>query len=196
MPLAPTRASTPPPPPSRRYGSPSLRLLSHDSPPPPSISSPSSSCHHLIHPHHSRYHAPPPRQPSCHYSRRIELITIKYCPGVLGGDTGNESTYSLNKGSGVLGWDTCDRQWDITVKSEWKAMGQSCEIDQAPTPTVSSQQPLQVTVQDKGKGEMVEPEPVKKMSKKDLLRLNEELAFKLQVEEEEEEERLAREKAQ
>ncbi|GJV99377.1 hypothetical protein Tco_1554629 [Tanacetum coccineum] len=42
---------------------------------------------------------------------------------------------------------------------------------------------------------MVEQEPVKKMSKKDLLRLDEELAFKLQAEEEEEE-RLAREKAQ
>ncbi|GJU46289.1 ribonuclease H-like domain-containing protein [Tanacetum coccineum] len=66
--------------------------------------------------------------------------------------------------------------------------------DQAPTPTVSSQQPSQVKVQDKGKGKMVEPEPVKKMSKKDLLRLDEELAFKLQAEEEEEE-RLAREKA-
>ncbi|GJX65544.1 hypothetical protein Tco_0299887, partial [Tanacetum coccineum] len=39
---------------------------------------------------------------------------------------------------------------------------------------------------------MVEPEPVKKMSKKDLLRLDEELAFKLQAEEE----RLAREKSQ
>ncbi|GJS69333.1 hypothetical protein Tco_0702174 [Tanacetum coccineum] len=32
----------------------------------------------------------------------------KYCPGVLGGDTGNGSTYSLNKGPGVLGGDTCD----------------------------------------------------------------------------------------
>ncbi|GKC73527.1 hypothetical protein Tco_1119410 [Tanacetum coccineum] len=41
---------------------------------------------------------------------------------------------------------------------------------------------------------MVEPEPVRKMSKKDLLRLDEELAFKLQ--DEEEKERLAREKAQ
>ncbi|GKB62358.1 hypothetical protein Tco_0918544 [Tanacetum coccineum] len=69
------------------------------------------------------------------------------------------------------------------------------EQEQAPTPTVSSQQPSQVKVQDKGKGKMVEPEPVKKMSKKDLLRLDEELAFKLQAEEEEEE-RLAREKAQ
>ncbi|GKE31806.1 hypothetical protein Tco_1451128 [Tanacetum coccineum] len=66
--------------------------------------------------------------------------------------------------------------------------------EQAPTPTVSSQQPSQVKVQDKCKSKMVEPEPVKKMSKKDLLRLDEELAFKLQ--DEKEEERLAREKAQ
>ncbi|GJW76735.1 hypothetical protein Tco_0138417, partial [Tanacetum coccineum] len=69
------------------------------------------------------------------------------------------------------------------------------EQEQAPTPTVSSQQPSQVKVQDKGKGKMVKPEPVKKISKKDLLRLDEELAFKLEAEEEEEE-RLAREKAQ
>ncbi|GJZ25735.1 hypothetical protein Tco_0569988 [Tanacetum coccineum] len=41
---------------------------------------------------------------------------------------------------------------------------------------------------------MVEPEPVKKMSKKELLRLDEELAFKLQANKEEE--RLAQEKAQ
>ncbi|GKB82838.1 hypothetical protein Tco_0949733, partial [Tanacetum coccineum] len=53
-----------------------------------------------------------------------------------------------------------------------------------------------VKVLDKGKGKMVEPEPMKKMSKKDLLRFDEELAFKLQAEEEKEEERLAREKAQ
>ncbi|GKD68627.1 hypothetical protein Tco_1322717, partial [Tanacetum coccineum] len=69
------------------------------------------------------------------------------------------------------------------------------EQEQAPTLTVSSQQPSQVKVQDKGKGKMVKPEHVKKMSKKELLRLDEELAFKLQAEEEEEE-RLAREKAQ
>ncbi|GJZ82496.1 hypothetical protein Tco_0647669 [Tanacetum coccineum] len=69
------------------------------------------------------------------------------------------------------------------------------EQEQAPTPTISSQQPSQFKVQDKGKGKMVEPEPVKKMSKKDLLRLDEELAFKLQAEEEEEE-RIDREKAQ
>ncbi|GJY11940.1 hypothetical protein Tco_0381249 [Tanacetum coccineum] len=65
--------------------------------------------------------------------------------------------------------------------------------EQATTPTVSSQQPSQVKAQDKGKGIMVE-EPVK-MKKKDQLSLDEELAFKLQAEEEEEE-RLAREKAQ
>ncbi|GJY95954.1 hypothetical protein Tco_0512315 [Tanacetum coccineum] len=67
------------------------------------------------------------------------------------------------------------------------------EQEKEPTRIVSSQQPSHVKVQDKGKGKMVEPEHVKKMSKKDLLRLDEELAFKLQAEEEEE--RLAREKA-
>ncbi|GKB45911.1 hypothetical protein Tco_0896664 [Tanacetum coccineum] len=38
--------------------------------------------------------------------KRIEPITIQYCPGVLGGDTGNGSTYSLDKGPGVLRGDT------------------------------------------------------------------------------------------
>ncbi|GJU82408.1 ribonuclease H-like domain-containing protein [Tanacetum coccineum] len=65
--------------------------------------------------------------------------------------------------------------------------------EQATTPIVFSQQSSQV--QDKGKGKMVEEEPVKKMSKKELLKLDEELAFKLQAEEEEEE-RLTREKVQ
>ncbi|GKD84297.1 hypothetical protein Tco_1351136 [Tanacetum coccineum] len=60
------------------------------------------------------------------------------------------------------------------------------EQEQAPTPIVSSQQPSQVKVQDKGKGKMDEPKTMKKMSKKDLLGLDEELAFKLQAEEEEE----------
>nr|GFA00010.1 hypothetical protein [Tanacetum cinerariifolium] len=55
---------------------------------------------------------------------------------------------------------------------------------QAPTPTVSSQQPSQVKY--KGKGKMVEPEPMKKLLKKDQLLLDEELDFKLQAEEEEE----------
>nr|GEW11438.1 putative ribonuclease H-like domain-containing protein [Tanacetum cinerariifolium] len=67
-----------------------------------------------------------------------------------------------------------------------------CEQEQAPTPTVSSQQPSQV--KDKGKGKMVEPELMKKLSKKDQLMLDEELAFKLQAKEEEE--RIVREKAQ
>ncbi|GKB98138.1 hypothetical protein Tco_0984275, partial [Tanacetum coccineum] len=68
------------------------------------------------------------------------------------------------------------------------------------TLTISSQQS-----QDKGKGIMIE-EPVKPMKKKDLIRLDEEVALKLQAkfdeeerlarENEEEEERLAREKAQ
>ncbi|GKD36993.1 hypothetical protein Tco_1257200 [Tanacetum coccineum] len=78
--------------------------------------------------------------------------------------------------------------------AELKSAKPKANKEQAPTPTVSSQQPSQVKVQDKSKGKMVEPEHVKKMSKKDLLRLDKELAFKLQAEEEEE--RLAREKAQ
>nr|GEY46995.1 hypothetical protein [Tanacetum cinerariifolium] len=69
------------------------------------------------------------------------------------------------------------------------------EQEQAPTPTISLQQPSQVKVQDKGKGKMVEPEPVKKLTKKDQLMLDKELAIKLQAEEKVEE-RLAKEKAQ
>ncbi|GKC89492.1 hypothetical protein Tco_1150141 [Tanacetum coccineum] len=70
------------------------------------------------------------------------------------------------------------------------------ELKSAKPPTQATSK-TQVKVQDKGKGKMVEPEPVKKMSKKALLKLDEELSFKLQAEEEEEEEeRLSREKAQ
>nr|GEX62024.1 hypothetical protein [Tanacetum cinerariifolium] len=76
-----------------------------------------------------------------------------------------------------------------------KSAKPKADKEQAPTPTVSSQQPLQVKVQDNGKGKKVEPEPVKKLSKKDQLMLDEELAFKLQAEKDEEE-RLAKEKAQ
>ncbi|GKC92273.1 hypothetical protein Tco_1157715, partial [Tanacetum coccineum] len=65
------------------------------------------------------------------------------------------------------------------------------EEEQATTPTVSSQQPSQVKAPDKGKGIMVE-EPVK-MKKKDQISLDEELAFKLQAEEEEED-RLVRQR--
>ncbi|GJZ07187.1 uncharacterized mitochondrial protein-like protein [Tanacetum coccineum] len=60
------------------------------------------------------------------------------------------------------------------------------EQEQAPTPTVSSQQPSQAKIQDKGKGKMVEPEPVKKFSKKDQIRLDEELDFSIHDELEEE----------
>ncbi|GJR76089.1 hypothetical protein Tco_0088454 [Tanacetum coccineum] len=66
------------------------------------------------------------------------------------------------------------------------------EEEQATTPTVSSQQPSQVKAHDKGKRIMVEE--LVKTKKKDQISLDEELAFKLQAEEEEE--RLAREKAQ
>ncbi|GJX62945.1 hypothetical protein Tco_0295845 [Tanacetum coccineum] len=62
------------------------------------------------------------------------------------------------------------------------------------TPTLTTTTDA-TTITDKGKGKMVEPELLKKMSKKELLRLDEELVFKLQAKEEEEE-RLAREKAQ
>nr|GEY26340.1 hypothetical protein [Tanacetum cinerariifolium] len=68
-------------------------------------------------------------------------------------------------------------------KAKWLVIH---EQEQEPTPIVSSQQPSQV--KDKGKGKMVEPEPMKKLSKKDQLMLDEELAFKLQAKEEEEEE--------
>ncbi|GJU21910.1 uncharacterized mitochondrial protein-like protein [Tanacetum coccineum] len=61
------------------------------------------------------------------------------------------------------------------------------------TTTISSQQPSQENVQDKGKGKMVEPE--KPMKKKELIRLDEEVALKLQAEFDEEV-RLAREKAE
>ncbi|GJZ80589.1 hypothetical protein Tco_0645583, partial [Tanacetum coccineum] len=91
---------------------------------------------------------------------------------------------------------TTDATTIISVSTRPRAKGLVIhKQEQVPTPTVSSQQPSQVKVQDKGKGKMVEPEPIKKMSKKELLRLDEKLTFKLQAEEEEEE-RLAREKAQ
>ncbi|GKC67159.1 hypothetical protein Tco_1099757 [Tanacetum coccineum] len=67
------------------------------------------------------------------------------------------------------------------------------ELTTTTTTRISSQQPSKATVQDKGKVKMVKPETVKKFLKKDQIRLNEELAFKLQAEKEEEE-RLSREK--
>ncbi|GKB29639.1 hypothetical protein Tco_0869040, partial [Tanacetum coccineum] len=82
-----------------------------------------------------------------------------------------------------------------TTSTRPKAKGLVIHEEEQATTPVSSQQPSQLNVQDKGKGKMVKLEPVKKLSKKDLLMLDEELAFKLQAEEEEKE-RLAREKAQ
>ncbi|GJT89856.1 hypothetical protein Tco_1078701 [Tanacetum coccineum] len=69
------------------------------------------------------------------------------------------------------------------------------EEEQATTPTVSSQQPSQAKIQDKGKAKMIEPEPVKKLSKKDQLKLDEEVAQRLQAEFDEQE-RIEREKAE
>ncbi|GJS92370.1 hypothetical protein Tco_0799338 [Tanacetum coccineum] len=64
------------------------------------------------------------------------------------------------------------------------------EEEQATTPTVSSQQPSQVKVQDKGKGIMVE-EPLK-MKKKDQMIFDEQEAIRLQTKFDEDE-RLTRE---
>ncbi|GKA66734.1 hypothetical protein Tco_0766542, partial [Tanacetum coccineum] len=69
------------------------------------------------------------------------------------------------------------------------------EQEKAPTLIVSLQQPSQVNIQDKGKANMIEPEPVKKLSKKDQLKLDEEVAQRLQVEFDKQE-RIEREKAE
>ncbi|GJR73949.1 uncharacterized mitochondrial protein-like protein [Tanacetum coccineum] len=47
--------------------------------------------------------------------------------------------------------------------------------------------PIPSKIQDKGKAKMIEPEPVKKLSKKDQLKLDEKIALKLQLEIDEEE---------
>ncbi|GKD58421.1 hypothetical protein Tco_1295930, partial [Tanacetum coccineum] len=70
------------------------------------------------------------------------------------------------------------------------------ELGISTTTTTISSQPSQVKVQDKGKGIMIEEpvvEQVKHMKRLEQMRLDEELAFKLQAEEKE---RLAREKVQ
>ncbi|GKE30710.1 hypothetical protein Tco_1446094 [Tanacetum coccineum] len=69
------------------------------------------------------------------------------------------------------------------------------EQEQAPTPIVSSQQPSHAKLQDKGKAKMIEPKPVKKLSKKDQLKLDEEVAQRLQAKFDEQE-RIEREKAE
>ncbi|GJS81077.1 putative ribonuclease H-like domain-containing protein [Tanacetum coccineum] len=92
-----------------------------------------------------------------------------------------------------LGKSQCRRR-ATTASTRPKAKGLVIhEEEQVTTSTVSFQQLSQVKKHDKGKGIMVE-EPMK-MKKKYQISLDEELAFKLQAEEEEEE-RLAKEKAQ
>ncbi|GKB08817.1 retrovirus-related pol polyprotein from transposon TNT 1-94 [Tanacetum coccineum] len=66
-------------------------------------------------------------------------------------------------------------------------------IEEPSVPVSAASASIMAKVQDKGKGKMVEPEPVKKMSKKDQLRSDEEEAKRIQAEFDEEE-RLAREK--
>ncbi|GJV53173.1 hypothetical protein Tco_1448914 [Tanacetum coccineum] len=100
--------------------------------------------------------------------------------------------------TGVLDDDEVLAEPEVTVKDVNLIVDEAKglvihEEEQATTPTESSQQPSQVKAQDKGKGIMVE-EPVK-IKKKYQISLDEELALKLQAEEEKEE-RLAREKAQ
>ncbi|GJV21789.1 putative ribonuclease H-like domain-containing protein [Tanacetum coccineum] len=69
------------------------------------------------------------------------------------------------------------------------------EQEQAPTPIVSSQQPSRAKIQDKSKAKMIKPKPVRKLSKKDQLKLDEEVAQRLQAEFDEQE-RIEREKAE
>ncbi|GJT30686.1 putative reverse transcriptase domain-containing protein [Tanacetum coccineum] len=64
-----------------------------------------------------------------------------------------------------------------------------------PGESTTTTTPIPSKIQDKGKGKMVEPEPMKKLSTKGQLKLHEEIALKLQAEIDEEE-RLAREKVQ
>ncbi|GJV92881.1 retrovirus-related pol polyprotein from transposon TNT 1-94 [Tanacetum coccineum] len=60
-----------------------------------------------------------------------------------------------------------------------------------PGESTTTTTPIPSKIQDKGKAKMIEPEPVKKLSKKDQLKLDEEIALKLQAEIDEEE-RIAR----
>ncbi|GJS39406.1 putative ribonuclease H-like domain-containing protein [Tanacetum coccineum] len=55
----------------------------------------------------------------------------------------------------------------------------TASITQAPTPIFSSQQPSQAKIQDKGKAKMIEPELVKKLLKKDQIKLDEEVAQRI-----------------
>ncbi|GJR11207.1 putative reverse transcriptase domain-containing protein [Tanacetum coccineum] len=78
-----------------------------------------------------------------------------------------------------------------TAKPKVKGIVFKEPVESTTTTTVSSQQPSQVKVRDKGKVKMVEPK--KPMKKKELIRLDEEIASKLQAKFDEKI-RLAREK--
>ncbi|GKE16689.1 hypothetical protein Tco_1424266 [Tanacetum coccineum] len=95
--------------------------------------------------------------------------------------------------------DNVDAAEDIVVIEKAKLVSVAEEIVNVAATTVSTASIILVKAQDKGKGIMVEEsmvEQVKPIKRLEQMRLDEELAFKLQAEEEEEEEeRLAREKA-
>ncbi|GKD42237.1 hypothetical protein Tco_1266882 [Tanacetum coccineum] len=85
---------------------------------------------------------------------------------------------------------------EVVVESEVADKDEKGDVIKEPSVPVSAASKFLYNNQhDNGKGKMVEEEPVKKMSKKELLKLDEELAFKLQAKEDKEE-RLTREKAQ
>ncbi|GJZ47068.1 hypothetical protein Tco_0600900 [Tanacetum coccineum] len=82
-----------------------------------------------------------------------------------------------------------------TIKPRGKGIIFHDQEEQVSTPTLIVSPSQSSQVKDKGKAKMIEEEPVKKFSKKEQIRLDEEFAFKIQAEEQEEE-RIAREKAQ
>ncbi|GJV32009.1 hypothetical protein Tco_1392409 [Tanacetum coccineum] len=131
--------------------------------------------------------------------RKIDDLD-KYAEIILVHETqeryGNEEMFDTN----VLDGDEVLAEPKVTIKdvnlisTRPRAKGLVIhEEEQATTPTVSSLQLSQLKVQDKGKGKMEEPE--KHMKKKELIRLDKEIASKLQAEFDEEV-RLAREKAE
>ncbi|GKF10372.1 hypothetical protein Tco_0048298, partial [Tanacetum coccineum] len=105
----------------------------------------------------------------------------------------DEDMFGVNNLEGDEGTITTTAAKTVTVASTRpKTKGLVIhEEEQSTTPTVSSQQPSQIKVQDKGKGIMVE-EPLK-MKKKYQISFDKQEAIRLQVEFDEEE-RLVREK--
>ncbi|GKB26875.1 hypothetical protein Tco_0866276, partial [Tanacetum coccineum] len=76
--------------------------------------------------------------------KRIELITTTFFPGVLGGDTGNESTYSLHYCPGVLGGDTGNGSTYSLNKCPGVLGGDTCDgddEDEEPTPQPKPKEP-------------------------------------------------------